>query len=67
MLFDVELIQVPLAKPDPDVTLNLQPMIEGIYQRYRYERSIDYTKPLTPPLTPEEAAWLEQQLRARQT
>jgi hypothetical protein len=58
-------IPVPLAKPDPAIPLTLQPMIEGIYQRYRYERSIDYRKPLSPPLNAEEAAWLETQLRAR--
>ena len=32
----------------------------------RYERSIDYARPLDPPLGPEESAWLQQQLRARQ-
>jgi hypothetical protein len=58
-------IPVPLAKPDPDIPLHLQPMIVAIYQRSRYERSIDYTQPLTPPLGPKEAAWLEQQLRTR--
>ena len=57
-------IPVPLAKPDPDIPLNLQPMMETIYQRSRYERSIDYTKPLTPPLRPGEARWLAQQLGA---
>jgi hypothetical protein len=58
-------IPVPLAKPDPPVPLSLQPIIEVIYQRSRYERSIDYTRPLSPPLTSEETAWLEQQLRSR--
>src|SRR6185503_15992143 len=38
-------IQVPLAKPDADISLDLQPLIDGIYQRYRYARSIDYTQP----------------------
>jgi hypothetical protein len=60
-------IPVPLAKPDPDISLALQPMIEAIYLRSRYGRSIDYTKPLAPPLSPEETAWLKQQLRARRT
>jgi hypothetical protein len=55
---------VPLAKPDPDLRLNLQPMIDTIYRRSRYSRSIDYRKPLEPPLRPAEAAWLEKQLRA---
>jgi hypothetical protein len=59
-------IPVPLAKPDSDISLSLQPLIEAIYQRSRYERSIDYGKPLTgAPLRPEEATWLEQ-LRGQQ-
>src|SRR5437773_8050645 len=43
-------IPVPLAKPDPDIPLDFQPMIDAIYQRSRYDQSIDYSKPLTPPL-----------------
>jgi hypothetical protein len=58
------LLPVPLAKPDPDVTLELQPMIDAIYQRSRYERSIEYDKPSTPPLDAAAAAWLEQQLKS---
>ena len=56
-------VPIPLVKPDPDVSLSLQPLIETIYQRFRYGETIDYTLPLTPPLTPEETAWLKQQLR----
>ena len=55
-------IPIPLAKPDPPITLSLQPMIEGIYHRYRYQQSIDYRKALTPSLEADEAAWLEQHL-----
>jgi len=58
-------IPVPLAKPDPDIPLDLQPMIDAIYQRSRYERSIDYNKPLTPPLDAADAACVKQQLQAR--
>jgi hypothetical protein len=58
-------IPVPLASPDPDVSLNLQPLIEAVYERSRYARRIDYARPLTPPLPPEDTAWLEQQVRAR--
>jgi hypothetical protein len=58
-------IPVPLANPDPAVSLNLQPMIETIYRRFRYERSIDYGKPLKPPLDADDAAWLQKRLRAR--
>ena len=56
-------IPVPLAKPDPDVSLNVQPMIEAIYQRSRYVRSIDYRKHLLPPLAAKENAWLKRRVR----
>jgi len=58
-------IPIPLAKPDPDITINLQPMINAIYETSRYGRSIDYTRPIKPPLNPDEAAWLKKQLRLR--
>jgi hypothetical protein len=54
---------VPLAKPDSDIPLDLQPMIDDIYQRFRYARSIDYGKPLNPPLDVAETTWLKHQLR----
>ncbi len=57
-------IPVPLSRPDPDVPLALQPLIETICRRSRYEEEIDYGQPLTPPLGPEEAAWLRQRLQA---
>ena len=58
-------VPVPLAKPDPDDPVDLQPMIDAIYQRSRYERSIDYSKPLNPPLNAAETAWLKKRLRSR--
>jgi hypothetical protein len=58
-------LPVPLAKPEPDIALELQPMIDEIYRRFRYGRSIDYSRPLTPPLAPRETAYLEQRLQAR--
>jgi hypothetical protein len=58
-------IPVPLAKPDPDLSLDLQPIIADIYQRFRYEQSIDYSRPLNPGLSPKEAAWVKRQLQAK--
>jgi hypothetical protein len=58
-------VPVPLAKSDADIPLSLQPLIDTIYQRFRYGRSIDYTTELTPPLSAEEAAWCRQQVQAR--
>jgi hypothetical protein len=56
-------IPVPLARPDPDLPLALQPMIEAVYERSRYGRRLDYSKPLTSPLSPEDTAWLAGRLR----
>lgn len=56
-------IPVPLSRPDPDLPLTLQPLVDAIYERSRYRESIDYARPLVPPLSAEQAAWLELQLR----
>ena len=56
-------IPVPLSRPDPDLTLTLQPLVDAIYERGRYREDIDYARPLVPPLSAEQAAWLEHQLR----
>jgi hypothetical protein len=58
-------IPIPLAPPDPDLSLSLQPLVEAIYARSRYERDIDYSQPLYPPLSPAPAEWLERRLRER--
>ncbi|MBI2807263.1 MAG: DUF4058 family protein [Planctomycetes bacterium] len=58
-------IPVPLLRPDPDVPLDLQPMIDAIYSRSKYDRSIDYERPISPPLSPEETLWLDQRLSSR--
>jgi hypothetical protein len=57
-------IPIPLESPDPPVRLALQPIFDAVYERSRYAVRIDYTKPLTPPLAPEDAAWLQQYLPA---
>jgi hypothetical protein len=56
-------IPIPLAPPDADILLDVQPFVEAIYARSRYERDIDYGRPLDPPLSPAEAAWLQERLR----
>lgn len=61
----VPAIPVPLAPPDADVRLDLQPLIGVIYSRFRYDQDIDYARPLEPPLDASETAWLDEQLRLR--
>jgi hypothetical protein len=61
----LEQIPVPLAPPDRDVPLPLQPLIEAVQARSRYDRDIDYRQPLRPALNAQEAAWLKTRLRGR--
>lgn len=51
-------IAVPLAPPDDDLSLPLQPLVDAIYARSRYEVDIDYGRLLEPPLSPDELGWL---------
>lgn len=59
-------ITVPLEKPHADVVLDLQPLIDAIYLQMRYADQLDYDRPLDPPLTAKQLAWLKEQLRARE-
>ncbi len=58
-------LRIPLAPPDEDVQLDLQPLLATIYTRSRYDRRLDYTRPLQPALSDDDSAWLAEQLRVR--
>ncbi len=58
-------IPVPLLDPDPDLTLDLQLLLDEIYSLGRYDERIDYTRPLTPPLSQTDAAWVRDALKGR--
>jgi hypothetical protein len=60
-------LTIPLSDNDPDVVLPLQPLVDAVYERSRYARRLDYNKPLTPPLTAEQSAWLAERLRGQTT
>jgi Protein of unknown function (DUF4058) len=55
-------LSTPLAAPDPDITLALQPLVEAVYARSHYDRDIDYRRPPRPALCPADAAWLDERL-----
>jgi Protein of unknown function (DUF4058) len=57
-------ISIPLAPPDADITLALQPLVEAVYARSHYDRDVDYRRPLHLPLCSSDAAWLEERLAA---
>ena len=52
-------IPIPLMAPDPDVPLDLAAIFATVYQRGQYERSIDYTAPLSLPMSATDRAWAE--------
>jgi hypothetical protein len=58
------IIPIPLKAPDPDLPLDLAAIFATVYQRGRYERSIDYAAPLSLPLGAEDRAWAEALARA---
>lgn len=57
--------RVPLREKDEDAVLDLQALIEKVYENGDYADDIDYRRPCQPPLSPEDAAWLETLLPAR--
>jgi hypothetical protein len=58
-------LPIPLAAPDADVPLALQPLIDSISGRLRYSETIDYDKPLIPAATSVEEGWLKQVRKAQ--
>lgn len=56
-------ISIPLRASDADAKLDLQELFERAYDTGRYAGT-DYTRPLDPPLSPEEAEWAQSLLRA---
>jgi hypothetical protein len=58
-------VPVPLLPPDPDVPLELQAAVQACFDLVGYERLLDYSGPPPPPeLSDQEAAWVDDVLRA---
>jgi hypothetical protein len=58
-------IPVPLLDPEPDLSLNLQPLLDDIYSLGRYDERIDYAQALVPPLSSADEDWVRDALRDR--
>jgi hypothetical protein len=58
-------IPVPLLSSDPDLTLDLQPLIDDIYSLTRYDEQINYARPLKPALSGAESAVVRALLKGR--
>ncbi len=58
-------IPVPLLYPEPDLRLDLQPLLDEIFALGRYSELLHYEGPLQPALPDTDAAWVREQLRQR--
>ena len=58
-------IPVPLRKTDTPVKLALASMLESVYADGRYEATLDYARPLEPPLEGDDARWVDALLRGK--
>ncbi|MCI0682490.1 MAG: DUF4058 family protein [Gemmataceae bacterium] len=56
-------VAVPLLPGDADAVLDLQAALTTVYDILGYDDLIDYRLPPPGPLTPEEASWIDEQLR----
>lgn len=50
-------VDIPLRSEDPDASLDLQAVLDTVYDRASYDLSIDYTADPVPPLKREWADW----------
>lgn len=57
-------IPIPLRRTDPDLPLDLQPLLDRCYRNGGYEDT-DYRRPPEPPLDAEDEAWADALLRER--
>ena len=58
-------IPIPLAEGDPDVSLDLQAIFDTTYDRAGYDYALNYQKPIEPPLTESQQAWVAEFLSKR--
>jgi hypothetical protein len=55
-------IPVPLAENDREATLDLQAVFSTVYDRAGYDYSLNYRRPIEPPLSEVDATWTQEQL-----
>lgn len=58
-------IAIPLAVGDTDITLDLQAVLNAVYERSRYGSVINYQREPVPPLPPHYVQWADALLREK--
>ena len=57
-------IRVPLRGGDADAVIDLQAALNDVYHVSRFDLEVDYSAPLNPPLSPDDAAWAAERIAA---
>lgn len=57
---------LPLKSEDAEILLELQPLLNQVYDRASYDLAIDYTEEPVPPLLEADKAWADALLRKKQ-
>ena len=57
-------VKIPLTKPDPDVSIDIQAAFEQVYQDGDYMLRVLYDQPCAPKLLPADQEWADQQWSA---
>ena len=58
-------IPIPLKGNDPEVSLDLAAAFATVYDRARYDLTLDYRQPLDPPLSDADAVWAGELIHSR--
>ena len=56
---------LPLQSEDAEPLVDLQALLNGVYERARYNLAIDYSQDPVPPLKEEDAVWADTLLREK--
>jgi hypothetical protein len=59
----IPLFPLPLRQGDREIIVNLQELINGVYERAGFDLAIDYTRETVPPLTETDAVWAKKLLK----
>lgn len=57
---------IPLKSEDTEPLVNLQELLDNVYDQGSYDLEIDYTQEPVPPLSGEERVWLDRWLQEQQ-